>query len=457
MGKGVYTFGGNRNEGSAAMRDLLGGKGCNLAEMAGLGIPVPPGFTLTTEQCGAYYANGRQLAEPLKAEILAALRWLEGVRNCTFGSGPNPLLLSVRSGARVSMPGMMDTVLNLGLNDATVEALVLASGNPRFAWDSYRRFITMYSNVVLGVEHALFEAEIERVKERLGKHQDTELGSDDWKGLVAAFKEIVREETGKAFPQDPMDQLWGAICAVFESWNTPRAITYRRLHRFSDDWGTAVNVQSMVFGNMGDDCGTGVAFTRDPSTGEKLFYGEYLINAQGEDVVAGIRTPQPITRRQAEGTGLRSLEEAMPEAFAELDATCKRLEHHFRDMQDIEFTIERGKLYLLQTRNGKRTAMAGIRIAIDLVDEGHIDSHTALKRIDADSLSQLLAPVFDPREKDRLRKEGHLLTKGLNAGPGAATGRIALTAEDAERMAQEGPVVLVRVETSPEDISGMVA
>jgi pyruvate,orthophosphate dikinase len=457
MGKGVYTFGGNRNEGSAAMRDLLGGKGCNLAEMAGLGIPVPPGFTLTTEQCGAYYANGRQLVEPLKAEVLQALRWLEGVRACTFGAGPNPLLLSVRSGARVSMPGMMDTVLNLGLNDATVEALVAASGNPRFAWDSYRRFITMYSNVVLGVEHALFEAELERAKERLGKHQDTDLGGEDWKVLVAAFKDIVHEETGKAFPQDPMDQLWGAIRAVFESWNTPRAITYRRLHRFSDDWGTAVNVQSMVFGNMGDDCGTGVAFTRDPATGEKLFYGEYLINAQGEDVVAGIRTPQPITRRQAEGTGLKSLEEAMPEAFAELDATCKRLETHFKDMQDIEFTIERGKLFLLQTRNGKRTAMAGIRIAIDLVDEGLIDSHVALKRIDADSLSQLLAPVFDPKEKERFRKEGQFLTKGLNAGPGAATGRIALTAEEAERMGQEGPVVLVRVETSPEDISGMVA
>ena len=457
MGKGVYTFGGNRNEGSAAMRDLLGGKGCNLAEMAGLGIPVPPGFTLTTEQCGSYYANGRQLGEPLKAEVLAALRWLEGVRQCTFGSGPNPLLLSVRSGARVSMPGMMDTVLNLGLNDVTVEALVAASGNPRFAWDSYRRFITMYSNVVLGVEHALFEAELERAKERLGKHQDTDLAAEDWQRLVSAFKGIVQEETGKPFPQAPMDQLWGAICAVFESWNTPRAITYRRLNRFSDDWGTAVNVQSMVFGNMGDDCGTGVAFTRDPGTGEKRFYGEYLINAQGEDVVAGIRTPQPITRRQAEGSGLRSLEEVMPEAFAELDTTCKRLEHHFKDMQDIEFTIERGKLFLLQTRNGKRTAMAGIRIAIDLVDEGLIDSHTALKRIDADSLSQLLAPVFDPKEKDRLRKEGHLLTKGLNAGPGAATGRIALTAEDAERMGQEGPVVLVRVETSPEDISGMVA
>ncbi len=457
MSKGVYTFGGNRNEGNASMRNLLGGKGCNLAEMAGLGIPVPPGFTLTTEQCVAYYTNGRKLTDRLQAEVVDALHWLEGVRGCGFGAAENPLLLSVRSGARVSMPGMMDTVLNLGLNDRTVSALERASGNPRFAWDSYRRFITMYSNVVLGVEHALFEAELERAKDRLAKHQDTDLTAEDWKGLVTTFKDIVLEETGQAFPQEPMDQLWGAIRAVFESWNTGRAITYRRLHRFPDDWGTGVNVQSMVFGNMGDDCGTGVAFTRDPATGEKLFYGEYLINAQGEDVVAGIRTPQPITRSQAEGTGLKSLEEVMPASFAELDATCQRLETHFKDMQDIEFTIERGKLYLLQTRNGKRTAMAGIRIAIDLVDEGLIDSGTALKRIDADSLSQLLAPVFDPREKDRLRKEGQLLTKGLNAGPGAATGRIALTADAAEKMAQEGPVVLVRVETSPEDISGMVA
>ena len=457
MDKGVYTFGGDRNEGGAAMRNLLGGKGCNLAEMAGLGIPVPPGFTLTTEQCGAYYTNGRQISESLKKEVIDALRWLEGVRGCGFGSTDNPLLLSVRSGARVSMPGMMDTVLNLGLNDQTVSALERASGNSRFAWDSYRRFITMYSNVVLSVEHALFEAELERAKERLGKQHDTELSADDWKTLVNSFKNIVQEETGQAFPQDPMEQLWGAIRAVFESWNTGRAITYRRLHRIPDDWGTGVNVQSMVFGNMGDDCGTGVAFTRDPASGEKLFYGEYLINAQGEDVVAGTRTPQPITLKQAEGTGLKSLEEVMPTSFAELDATCQRLEHHFTDMQDIEFTIERGKLYLLQTRNGKRTAMAGIRIAIDMVDEGLIDSRVALKRIDADSLSQLLAPVFDPKEKDRLRKEGKLLTKGLNAGPGAATGLIALTAEQAEKMAQEGPVVLVRVETSPEDISGMIA
>ncbi len=457
MSKGVYTFGGNRNEGGAAMRNLLGGKGCNLAEMAGLGIPVPPGFTLTTEQCGAYYTNGRKLTDELQAEIVEALRWLEGVRGCGFGSTENPLLLSVRSGARVSMPGMMDTVLNLGLNDQTVVALERASGNPRFAWDSYRRFVTMYSNVVLNVEHGLFESELERAKERLGKHLDTDLDVDDWKAMVVAFKAIVVDETGAPFPQDPMQQLWGAIRAVFESWNTGRAITYRRLNRIPDEWGTGVNVQSMVFGNMGDDCGTGVAFTRDPATGEKIFYGEYLINAQGEDVVAGIRTPQPITRAQAEGTGLQSLEDVMPTSFTELDATCKRLEHHFKDMQDIEFTIERGKLYLLQTRNGKRTAMAGIRIAIDLVDEGLIDSNTALRRIDADSLSQLLAPVFDPKEKDRLRSSGELLTKGLNAGPGAATGRIALTADAAEKLAKDGPVVLVRIETSPEDISGMVA
>ncbi|HJV89692.1 MAG TPA: pyruvate, phosphate dikinase [Holophagaceae bacterium] len=458
MTKLVYCFGADRNEGNATMRNLLGGKGCNLAEMASLGIPVPPGFTLTTEQCTAYYANGRKLSEALQKEAVAALQWLEGARGLRFGATEGqPLLLSVRSGARVSMPGMMDTVLNLGLNDATVKALEAASGNPRFAWDSYRRFITMYSNVVLNVEHALFEAELERAKERLGKHLDTELAAEDWKGLVSAFKEIVAEETGNPFPQDPMEQLWGAIRAVFESWNTPRAVTYRKLNRFADDWGTAVNVQSMVFGNMGDDCGTGVAFTRDPSTGEKRFYGEYLINAQGEDVVAGIRTPQPITSAQAAGTGLRSLEDAMPAAFQELMGISSRLEHHFKEMQDIEFTIERGKLYMLQTRTGKRTALAGIRIALDLVEEGLIDHATALKRIDAGSLSQLLAPVFDPKEKTRLQKEGALLTKGLNAGPGAATGRIALTAEEAEELAKTGPVVLVRVETSPEDISGMVA
>jgi len=458
MAKHVYTFGADRNEGGASMRNLLGGKGCNLAEMASLGIPVPPGFTLTTEVCSAYYAEGRTVPAEAVAQAEEALAWLERARGLKFGDEAGlPLLLSVRSGARTSMPGMMDTVLNLGLNDRTVVALEKASGNPRFAWDSYRRFITMYSNVVLGLEHAAFEAELERAKERLGKHEDTALSADDWKKVVAAFKEIVREESGKPFPQDPREQLHGAIRAVFESWNTARAVTYRKLHRIPDAWGTAVNVQSMVFGNMGDDCGTGVAFTRDPATGEKRFYGEYLINAQGEDVVAGIRTPQPITETQAQGTGLPSLEAVMPSAYAELLATATRLERHFRDMQDIEFTMERGKLYLLQTRNGKRTAMAGIRIALDLVDEGLLDEREALKRLDADSLSQLLAPVFDPQEKEKLRAAGAFLTKGLNAGPGAAAGVIALTAEEAEARAASGPVVLVRVETSPEDIAGMVA
>ncbi len=458
MAKQVYTFGADRNEGGAALRNLLGGKGCNLAEMAGLGIPVPPGFTLTTEVCAAYYEGGRAVPAEAIAQVEEALRWLERARDLKFGDeSAQPLLLSVRSGARTSMPGMMDTVLNLGLNDRTVLALEKSSGNARFAWDSYRRFITMYSNVVLGLEHAAFEAELERAKEAIGTHEDTALTAEDWKKVVAAFLEIVRDETGRAFPQDPMEQLHGAIRAVFESWNTPRAVTYRKLHRIPDEWGTAVNVQSMVFGNMGDDCGTGVAFTRDPATGEKRFYGEYLINAQGEDVVAGIRTPQPITEAQAKGTGLPSLETVMPAAYAELLATATRLEGHFRDMQDIEFTIERGKLYLLQTRNGKRTAMAGIRIALDLVDEGLLDEREALKRLDADSLSQLLAPVFDPKEKEKLRKEGAFLTKGLNAGPGAAAGVIALTAEDAEARAKTGPVVLVRMETSPEDIAGMVA
>jgi pyruvate,orthophosphate dikinase len=457
MTKYVYSFGGDRNEGSALMRNLLGGKGCNLAEMAGLGIPVPPGFTITTEVCSLYYAAGGQLPDSVKQEALEALKWLEGARGLQFGDADKPLLISVRSGARVSMPGMMDTVLNLGLNDQSVVGLEKASGNPRFAWDSYRRFITMYSNVVLNVHTSLFEAELEALKHRTGKQQDPDVTAEEWKTLVAAYKEIVRDETGKPFPQDPMDQLWGAVSAVFESWNTPRAVTYRKLNRFSDDWGTAVNVQSMVFGNMGEDCGTGVAFTRNPGTGEKLFYGEYLINAQGEDVVAGTRTPQPISLKQAEGTNLLSLEEAMPETFHQLLATANRLETHFREMQDIEFTIERGHLFMLQTRTGKRTAMAGIRIALDLVGEGIITKNLALQRIDADSLSQLLAPVFDYKEKDRLRSEGKLMTTGLNAGPGAATGRIALSAAEAERMAPNGPVVLVRMETSPEDISGMIA
>ena len=455
--KHVYSFGGDRNEGSAKMRNLLGGKGCNLAEMAGLSIPVPPGFTVTTEVCTLYIAGGQTLPEDVKQQVLDSLKWLEGNRGRKLGDVENPLLLSVRSGARVSMPGMMDTVLNLGLNDRTVEGLAKASKNPRFAYDSYRRFIMMFSDVVLGVHKDLFEHEIEALKKKTGKKLDTEITAEEWKGLTVVFKAIVQKELGKPFPQDPIEQLFGGICAVFDSWETDRAKLYRQKNRIPDDWGTAVNVQTMVFGNMGDDCGTGVAFTRDPGTGEPYFYGEYLINAQGEDVVAGVRTPQPITKAQAVGTGHTSLEEAIPEAFKELLSTCNRLERHFKDMQDLEFTIERGKLFMLQTRVGKRTALASIRIAIDMVDEGMIDSNTALGRIEADSLNQLLAPVFDPKEKAAFKKDGKLMTKGLNAGPGAAAGRIALSAEEAEELAKTGPVVLCRTETSPEDLAGMYA
>jgi pyruvate,orthophosphate dikinase len=457
MVKHVYSFGGDRNEGSAKMRNLLGGKGCNLAEMAGLEIPVPPGFTVTTEVCTLYIAGGQKLPEDVKAQVLESLKWLEGNRGRKLGDVKDPLLLSVRSGARVSMPGMMDTVLNLGLNDQTVEGLAKASNNPRFAYDSYRRFIMMYSDVVLGVHKDLFEHEISALKQKSGKKLDTEISAEEWKGLTVVFKAIVQKELGRPFPQDPIEQLFGGICAVFDSWETDRAKLYRQKNRIPDDWGTAVNVQTMVFGNMGDDCGTGVAFTRDPGTGEPYFYGEYLINAQGEDVVAGVRTPQPITKAQAEGTGHTSLEEAIPEAFKDLLSTCNRLEKHFKDMQDLEFTIERGKLFMLQTRNGKRTALASIRIAIDMVDEGMIDSNTALGRIEADSLNQLLAPIFDPKEKAAFKKDGKLMTKGLNAGPGAAAGRIALSAEEAEELAKTGPVVLCRTETSPEDLAGMYA
>jgi pyruvate,orthophosphate dikinase len=455
--KYVYSFGGDRNEGNAKMRNLLGGKGCNLAEMASLNIPVPPGFTVSTEVCTLYIASGRKLPQQVKDQVLECLKWLEGNRGCKLGDIKNPLLLSVRSGARVSMPGMMDTVLNLGLNDETVEGLAKASNNPSFAYDSYRRFIMMYSDVVLGVHKDLFEHEIEKLKAETGKKLDTDITAEEWKSLTVLFKAIVQKELGRPFPQDPIEQLYGGICAVFDSWETDRAKIYRRLNRIPDEWGTAVNVQTMVFGNMGGDCGTGVAFTRDPGTGEPYFYGEYLINAQGEDVVAGVRTPQPITKSQAEGTGHVSLEEAMPAAFKELLATCNRLEHHFKDMQDLEFTIERGKLYMLQTRIGKRTALASIRIAIDLVEEGMIDAKTALSRIDPDSLNQLLAPVFDPKEKAEFKKSGKLMTTGLNAGPGAAAGRIALSAEQAEVLSASGPVVLCRIETSPEDLAGMVA
>ena len=457
MTKYVYSFGGDRNEGNASMRNTLGGKGCNLAEMAGLGIPVPPGFTVITDVCSIYNKAGKQLPAEVIDQIKEALAWLEKNQGKKLGQGENPLLLSVRSGARDSMPGMMDTVLNLGLNDQSVEALAKGANNARFAYDSYRRFIMMYSDVVLDVHKDHFEEKIEELKHKTGKKLDTEITAEEWKMLCGEFKAIVKAKLGKEFPQDPWEQLLGGVRAVFNSWDTERAIIYRRMNRIPDEWGTAVNVQTMVFGNMGDDCGTGVAFTRDPGTGESYFYGEYLINAQGEDVVAGIRTPQPITKYQAGDSGLKSLEEAMPAVYKELYDTCQKLEKHFKNMQDLEFTIERGKLYMLQTRNGKRTALAGIRIAIDMVKEGMIDEQEALKRINADDLVQLLAPIFDNKEKAALKKAGKMMAKGLPAGPGAAAGVIALSAEEAEKLAAKGPVVLVRIETSPEDLAGMVA
>jgi pyruvate, orthophosphate dikinase len=457
MTKYVYSFGGDRNEGNASMRNTLGGKGCNLAEMAGLGIPVPPGFTVITDVCTMYNQAGKQLPAEVVTQVKEALAWLEKNQGKKLGQGENPLLLSVRSGARDSMPGMMDTVLNLGLNDQSVEALAKAANNPRFAYDSYRRFIMMYSDVVLDVHKDHFEEKIEELKHKTGKKLDTEITAEEWKKLCSEFKAIVKAKLGKDFPQDPWEQLLGGVCAVFNSWDTERAIIYRRMNRIPDEWGTAVNVQTMVFGNMGDDCGTGVAFTRDPGTGESYFYGEYLIDAQGEDVVAGIRTPQPITKYQAADSGLKSLEEAMPAVYKELFDTCQKLEKHFKNMQDLEFTIQQGKLYMLQTRNGKRTALAGIRIAIDMVKEGMIDEKEGLKRINADDLVQLLAPIFDNKEKNALKKAGKMMAKGLPAGPGAATGIIALSAEEAEKLSAKGPVVLVRIETSPEDLAGMVA
>ncbi|MDR1841672.1 MAG: pyruvate, phosphate dikinase [Holophagales bacterium] len=457
MTKYVYSFGGDRNEGSAAMRNTLGGKGCNLAEMAGLGITVPPGFTVITDVCAMYNQAGKALPDEVVGQIREALAWLEKNQGRKLGDVEKPLLLSVRSGARDSMPGMMDTVLNLGLNDKTVEGIAKASNNPRFAFDSYRRFIMMYSDVVLNVHKDHFEEKIEELKIKTGKKLDTEITAEEWKSLCADFKTIVKAKLGRDFPQDPWEQLIGGVCAVFNSWDTERAILYRRMNKIPDEWGTAVNVQTMVFGNMGDDCGTGVAFTRDPGTGEPYFYGEYLINAQGEDVVAGIRTPQPITKFQGGERGLKSLEEAMPSVYKELYDTCQKLEKHFKDMQDLEFTIQGSKLYMLQTRNGKRTALASIRIALDMVKEGMIDEATALKRIKADDLTQLLAPIFDNKEKEAFKKAGKLMAKGLPAGPGAAAGVIALSAEEAQELSQKGPVVLVRLETSPEDLAGMVA
>ncbi len=454
MAKWVYGFGGGKAEGKADMKNLLGGKGANLAEMANLGLPVPPGFTITTEVCTYFYAHGETYPKELTGEVDTALAAVGKLTGKTFGDKVNPLLVSVRSGARASMPGMMDTVLNLGLNDETVEALATKSGDPRFAYDSYRRFITMYSNVVLGLEHHLFEDILEEHKDANGYTLDTELTADDWKKLVGLYKARVEEENGKPFPQDPKEQLWGAIGAVFGSWMNARAKTYRRLHNIPESWGTAVNVQAMVFGNMGDDSATGVAFTRNPSTGEKKLYGEFLINAQGEDVVAGIRTPQEITEdaRKEAGSDKPSLENAMPEAFAELTRIYGTLEKHYRDMQDLEFTIEQNKLWMLQTRSGKRTAKAALKIAVELASEGLITQEEAVTRIDPASLDQLLHPTIDPKA------ERKILATGLPASPGAASGEIVFTSEEAEALKEKGrKVILVRVETSPEDIHGMHA
>ncbi|MDO5411514.1 MAG: pyruvate, phosphate dikinase, partial [Lachnospiraceae bacterium] len=443
MNKWVYKF----NEGNASMRNLLGGKGCNLAEMTILGMPIPQGFTVTTEACTEYYNNGKQISEEIEKQIFEAVTWLEGVNGKKFGDTEDPLLVSVRSGARASMPGMMDTILNLGLNDVAVEGFAKKTGNPRFAYDSYRRFIQMYSDVVMEVPKSYFEKLIDEMKEERGVHFDTELTAEDLKELAERFKAVYKEAmNGEEFPQEPAEQLMGAVKAVFRSWDNPRAIVYRRMNDIPSSWGTAVNVQTMVFGNKGETSGTGVAFTRNPSTGEKGIFGEYLINAQGEDVVAGVRTPQPITQ----------LENDLPECYAQFMDLAMKLENHFHDMQDMEFTIEEGKLYFLQTRNGKRTAPAAIKIACDLVDEGQITPEEAICRIDAKSLDQLLHPTFDPAAL----KAGEVIGSALPASPGAAAGKVYFTADDAKAAGKGGRgerVILVRLETSPEDIEGMHA
>ena len=452
--KYVYFFGAGRAEGDMKMKNLLGGKGANLAEMAGIGLPVPPGFTVSTDVCGLFYKNKKKVPAAVKLEVEKNLKRLEKATGQGFGDAKNPLLVSVRSGARASMPGMMDTILNLGLNEKTVAALIAKTGNPRFAYDSCRRFVQMYGDVVLGLkpvhkdEIDPFEAIIERKKHERGITNDTDLTADDLKDLVARFKAAIKEKTGHDFPEDPMKQLWGAIGAVFGSWLNERASAYRKLYDIPDSWGTAVNVQTMVFGNMGNDSGTGVAFTRDAATGENVFYGEYLMNAQGEDVVAGTRTPLPIAELRKDD----------PAAYAQLEKIRHILERHFRDMMDIEFTIQQGTLYMLQCRVGKRTAFAAIKIAVDMVGEKLIGEKEALARIEPDQLNQLLRPIFDLAEKEAAVKSGRLLAKGLNAGPGAATGRIVFNSVDAEAWAKRGEkVVLTRIETSPEDIKGMNA
>ena len=450
----VYAFGGGTAEGDASMRNLLGGKGANLAEMSALGLPVPPGFTITTEACNHFYGHDRAYPRTLQAQVEAALERVESLTGKRFGDPSAPLLVSVRSGGRASMPGMMDTVLNLGLNDATTEGLAKLAGNRRFALDSYRRFIQMYSNVVLGLDHHLFEEILDSHKDRLEVTIDTALAAEDWERVVADYKAAVEEELGEPFPQDPKAQLWGAIGAVFASWMNERAKFYRRMHDIPESWGTAVNIQAMVFGNMGDSSATGVAFTRNPSTGENRLYGEFLINAQGEDVVAGIRTPQALTRAAREEMGDRtpSMEEALPEVFAQFRDVVERLERHYRDMQDVEFTVEQGRLYMLQTRNGKRTAKAALKMAVDMAGEGLISRQEAVMRVDPSSLDQLLHPTIDP---DSPRD---VVATGLPASPGAATGVVVFDADEAQRRGGAGEaVILVREETSPEDIHGMHA
>jgi pyruvate,orthophosphate dikinase len=453
-GKWVYSFGDGRAEGKASMRNLLGGKGAGLAEMANLGLPVPPGFTITADVCTFYYANNKQYPKELRAQVDKALAQVGRIAGKTFGDAVNPLLVSVRSGARASMPGMMDTVLNLGLNDKTVEALAKKSGDRRFAYDSYRRFITMYSDVVLGIGHEHFEELLDHHKEKQGYSLDTDMTADDWAELVERYKKRLAQERGEPFPQDPHEQLWGAIGAVFGSWMNQRANTYRRLHNIPEDWGTAVNVQAMVFGNMGETSATGVAFTRNPSTGEKKLYGEFLINAQGEDVVAGIRTPQEISEaaRRESGSDKPSMEHTLPRAYAELTRIYNKLERHYRDMQDLEFTVEQGKLWMLQTRNGKRTAKAALRIAVELANEGLISKNEAVLRVEPLSLDQLLHPTIDPRAHRKV------IATGLPASPGAASGEIVFSSDEAATLKADGKkVILVRVETSPEDIHGMHA
>ena len=464
MAKYVYFFGGDKAEANEGLRNLVGGKGSGLAEMVNIGIPVPPGFTITTEVCTIFYDKNQQYPEGLRDEVLTALRKVEELMAMKFGDEANPLLLSIRSGARASMPGMMDTVLNLGLNQKTVEGLAKLTGNEWFAWDCFRRFAAMYGDVVLGLKPASkdeedpFEEVIDHKKKERGIRLDTEFTVDDLKDLVARFKKLIKDRLAMDFPEDPMEQLWGAIGAVFKSWNNDRAIAYRQLNNIPGSWGTAVNVQAMVFGNIGNDSGTGVAFTRNPSTGENYFYGEYLLNAQGEDVVAGIRTPQPINKKQKTDASALSLEEAMPENYNQLIAIRSTLEKHFRDMQDIEFTVQKGKLWMLQTRNGKRTAFAAFKVAVDMVKEGLITKEEALMRLDPDGLNQVLRPIFDPAEKQKALSGGAMVARALNAGPGAASGKVVFNAEDAEAAAARGEkLILVRIETSPEDIRGMNA